>query len=54
MSKTIKIECCNDCPNFSPFPAEFYDGDCGHLKANRNMYDTRISNKNSIPIWCPL
>ena len=52
--KTIKILECERCPYFSEFPADYFDGDCTHLDAPKRTKDTRISNKETIPNWCPL
>jgi hypothetical protein len=52
--KTIHIRECSCCPYFTEFPADYYDGDCTHNKALLKTRDTRISNKDTIPDWCPL
>jgi hypothetical protein len=52
--KSIKISSCKKCPYFSAFPAEFFEGDCHHKEARSKTQDTRITNEDSIPEWCPL
>lgn len=51
--KTIKIKSCNKCPYFSYFPADYFEGDC-NAKNNDPKQDTRITDRDSIPCWCPL
>lgn len=48
--KTIHIRECSRCPYFTEFPADYYDGDCTKAK----IKDTRISDKYTIPSWCPI
>jgi hypothetical protein len=52
--KTIKIKSCKGCPHFSAFPAECFEGDCSHPEAYSKTRDTRITNEDAIPDWCPL
>lgn len=55
MSKTITIQvsACKECPYFNGFPAEFFDGDCANKDVPKGQ-DSRITNEDAIPPWCPL
>lgn len=52
--KTIKIKSCKQCPHFSSFPAEYYEGQCSAKNIHTEQRDTRITNEDAIPSWCPL
>ena len=52
--KSISINKCSECPYFSEFPAEYFEGSCTNGKSSKNTRDNRIANKDAIPRWCPL
>lgn len=54
MTKTIAIKSCNHCPHFVYFPGGYFEGDCSNKDARENTQDTRITDRDSIPGWCPL
>lgn len=53
MKKLIEITVCKKCPYYVYFPAEFFEGDCGH-NGVPDARDSRLRNADTIPDWCPL
>jgi hypothetical protein len=54
MSPSIHIAKCAGCPYYAFFPAEYFDGECTNKESSKNTRDTRLTNKDKIPKWCPL
>lgn len=53
MSKSISITCCKKCPHFSPFPADYFEGDCANRDVPKGQ-DSRVVNEDVVARWCPL
>lgn len=52
--KTIKVTKCSECPFFSFFPGDYFEGSCANRDSENKTNDVRIANRDSIPSWCPL